>query len=131
MLKTLLVLLATAGVVSADVRTYDVHATRHENKDFSCQATSRMMRDRHTIKIYDDGTVRINGFRWKVEREEPNLLISFHDASDHGNLVYLEMDLYVSMRGLSGKYILYGTDVADNKRREPCYDVVYVDGTAR
>lgn len=133
-MKSAIILMALAGVASADTRVYDVHATRGGEREAgyqSCLATSRMLKDRHVIKIDDDGNVTVNGFRWKALTEEPDLLIAFHNSN--WQKTFLTMDLYVNQRGLAGKYILTGVqpDPDDPRIQRPCQDVVYIDGTVR
>lgn len=139
MLKKTLVLVALAGAAHADTRVYDIHATRvAEVTDpdgmghyRSCGAAKRMMKDRHVLRIDDEGNVTINGFRWKALTEEPDLYLSFHGSV--GQKTSLAMDLYVNQRGLSGRYLLFGVtpDEGDPKNQLVCVDAVYVDGTAR
>lgn len=135
-MKSLAIALALAvpAVATADTRVYDVHATRVADPDdrfMSCDATGRMMKDKHVIKIDDDGNVTINGFKWKSLTEEPDLILSFHNS--HWQKTFLMMDIYVNQRGLSGKYTLVGRipDVDDPRKQYVCVDTVYVDGTRR
>lgn len=126
--------LAIPATASADTRVYDVKAVRVEKfrrEDPTCGAADRMMKDKHVLKIDDDGNVTINGFKWKSLTEEPDLLIAFHNA--HWQKTFLMMDLYVNQRGLSGRYILTGVQPYpdDPTKQYVCQDIVWVDGTAR
>lgn len=130
MLRSLCFLAALAATAQADVRTYDIKPVRqHSAGSFTCGAISRMLRDKHVMKIKDDGTVWINGFKWTVVHDEPDLVLEFH--TENRSVVYLEMDMYVNMRGLSGVYFLWGVEDSTKKDHGKCYDSVYVDGTAR
>lgn len=147
MLKKIAIALALVipTTATAQPRIYDVHATRVVSpKESSCShgtdrdVISRLMGARLKMKVDDDaGTVTVNGMRWKLTglADDPNpglftdMTFSFHDRDDQ--LVYLELNVYVNMRGLSGTYTLHGVDYAGNPRREPCYDTVQIDGTAR
>lgn len=139
MMKSLAIALALAipATASADTRVYDVHATRVADPDdrfMSCDAADRMLKDKHVIKIDDDGNVYVNGFKWKALTEEPDLVLSFHNSEGRTTQkTFLVMDLYVNQRGLSGKYTLFGRipDVDDPRKQYVCADTVYVDGTAR
>jgi hypothetical protein len=104
-------------------RTYDVKAT-HPALEHSqtCDSLSRMLNDKHRLTIKDDGRVFINGMQWDVVEDEPNLFITFHKRL--GQLTWLAMDLYVNQRGLTGRYLIVGITL----KREPCFDIVYVDG---
>lgn len=134
MVKVLLALVATVSVASAERRTYDVKATRKKMSSnvLSCGALDRMMKDRHILSIDEENDlVGVNGFRWRVMSNEPDLMITFHDGN--GQKTFLTMDLYVNRRGLTGKYTLSGVvpDKDDPRSFEYCEDTVYVDGTRR
>lgn len=134
MLRSLLVLVLLAGVAHADKRVYDVRATRKVERTGSipsCGAVPRMLKDKHILTIDDDGLVRVNGLKWRAMDEEPNLLIDFHAGK--GQKTFLMMDLYVNMRGLSGRYILAGVipDPENPRDQYVCVDAVELDGTAR
>ena len=121
MLKLLLVLLTYA----TPAKTYDVRGLGRVTPDgASCGAISRMLKDKHTLKVYED-KVTINGMKWEVVHEAPDLIISFHENA--GQKTFLYMDLYVNEAGLFGKYMLFGLTA----KRELCFDAVYVNGTRR
>lgn len=120
-----------AGVAGADVRTYDVKATRVATLTQmpSCDAKGRMLKDRHVVKIDDEtGRVTVNGFKWQVFNPDPDLIMDFHRVSSGlRQKTYLVMDLYVNQSGLSGIYMLFGELIGG----KPCADAVYLDGNRR
>jgi hypothetical protein len=124
-MKTAVILMAMAGLAAAETRTYDIRATQETKHPESCGATKRMMKDKHVMKIKDDGRVFIDGMEWQVQNEEPDSLVTFHMRP--GQHTYLMINAYVSTRGLAGKYIIVGL----TPKREKCFDVVYIDGKRR
>lgn len=121
MLKLLLVLLT----YTTPIKTYDIRAVGSAPRDGqSCGAVSRMLKDKHTLKVIGD-KVTINGMSWVVVKEAPDLIVSFHEVD--GQKTFLYMDLYVNEKGLFGKYMLFGRTA----KRELCFDAVYVNGTRR
>lgn len=113
-------------LASAPHKTYEIRATRNGQafESQSCGAVPRMLKDKHTLRIYED-KVTVNGMEWRIASPLPDLAITFHD--EPGQLTSLVMSLYVNEEGLSGKYYIIGT----LENRTPCFDVVYVEGVRK
>lgn len=140
MLKKIAMILALAipATATAD-RVYDIKAVgAAEVQDpegmgyyRSCRATKRMLKDHHVLRISIDGTITIDGFKWRQFTLEPDLFIDFH--AERGQKTSLEMELYINQKGLSGKYYLWGVTPDEGKVENQllCVDAVYVEGTRR
>jgi hypothetical protein len=116
-MQALLVLLALLCVNPTP--TYSVRATGKVQSNLkSCGASSRMLKDRHTVVVKDGGEFYVNGMRWwNVDNSvlPGEAYIAYH----HGQKVWLTLWLMANDRKVIGLYALNGPG---------CQDIVRLEG---